>query len=336
MSDNQQIHLTRRPQGMPQAGDFSFVEAQMPEIGEGQALVRTLYLSVDPYLRGRMSDKKSYVAPFEVGKMLSGGIVGQVEESRTPSLARGDIVTGHLGWQRYAAVTPGQVTKVDPTLAPISTALGVLGMTGLTAYFGLLDIGRPKEGETVVVSGAAGAVGMIVGQIARIKGARAVGIAGSAEKTEYLIRELGFDAAVNYKNDNFREELEKACPQGVDVYFDNVGGEVSDAVLAHLNKGARIPLCGQISMYNLEKPDIGPRIQPQLLINSALMKGFIVGEYAARFGDGVRELAGWLKEDKLKYAENIVDGFENTIEAFLGLFSGENVGKQLVKVAEPR
>ncbi len=223
--------------------------------------------------------------------------------------------------------------KVDPRVASITTALGILGMPGLTAYFGLLDIGKPKEGETVVVSGAAGAVGTAVCQIAKIKGCRAVGIAGSDEKNQYLTAELGVDAAVNYKNAEMSRALKQACPKGVDVYFDNVGGEISDAVMPLLNHGARIVLCGQISLYNLDKPDVGPRPQPFLLVNSALMKGFIITDYSARFAEGVMNLAQWLIAGKLKYAETVVEGFENTPQAFIGLFSGANLGKQIVKVA---
>jgi hypothetical protein len=298
-------------------------------------LIQTLYLSVDPYMRGRMSDRKSYVPPYELNGVVGGGAVGRVLQSKSPSYREGDIVLGNYGWQRYAVASADQLQKVNPELAPITTALGVLGMPGLTAYFGLLDIGQPKEGETVVVSGAAGAVGMTVGQIAKIKGCRVVGIAGSDEKTAYLVQELGFDAAINYKTTtDLREDLKAACPNGVDIYFDNVGGTVSDAVMTMLNYQARIPLCGQIALYNLEKPDVGPRMQTQLLITSSLMKGFIVRDYASRFEEGISQLAQWVREGRLKYKENIVEGFENTIKAFLGLFTGENLGKQLVKVAD--
>ncbi|MCZ8522104.1 MULTISPECIES: NADP-dependent oxidoreductase [Paenibacillus] len=335
MPVNQQILLASRPEGMPSEKHFLYRESSLPVPGDGEALIRTLYLSVDPYMRGRMSGRKSYIPPFAVGEMISGGIVARVESSRTTELQEGDLVLGNLGWQRYGVVKPSQVNKLDPSLAPVTTALGILGMPGLTAYFGLLDIGRPKSGETVVVSGAAGAVGMIVGQIAKLHGARVIGIAGSDEKNRYLVEELGFDAALNYRTQpDLRAALEEACPQGVDVYFDNVGGSVSDAVLSLLNHGARVPLCGQISLYNLEQPDVGPRMQTALLISSALMKGFIVTDYASRFPEGIKALAGWLKEGRLKYAENIIVGFENVPAAFLGLFSGDNLGKQLVKVSD--
>ncbi|WP_098741746.1 NADP-dependent oxidoreductase [Paenibacillus sp. EZ-K15] len=334
MSVNEQIILAKRPQGMPDESDFTFEEQPLPVPQAGEVLVRTVYLSVDPYMRGRMSDAKSYAKPYEVGQVVAGGAVGQVMESTDPTYREGDFVAGTWGWQRFAAVRTGTLRKVNPDLAPVSTALGVLGMTGLTAYFGLLDIGQPKEGETVVISGAAGAVGMIVGQIAKIKGTRVIGMAGSEEKTKYLTEKLGFDAAINYQTEDLASALAEACPNGVDVYFDNVGGEVSDAVLRLINKNARIPICGQIALYNLEKPDTGPRIQSLLLTNTALMKGFLVGDYASRYNEALHELAEWLRDGKIQYAEHIVDGFEKTIEAFLGLFSGENLGKQLVKVSE--
>ncbi|AUS08162.1 NADP-dependent oxidoreductase [Laceyella sacchari] len=333
---NQQILLINRPKGMPTEADFKWEEIPIPQPSEGEVLVKTLYLSVDPYMRGRMNDSKSYVAPFELNQPISGGVVGEVVESKAPGLEAGDIVVGMLDWKKYQTVSAHGVKKIDPTVAPITTALGVVGMPGLTAYFGLLDIGKPQPGETVVISGAAGAVGMVVGQIAKIKGCRVVGIAGSDAKIEYLVKQLGFDAAINYKTaTDLRAALKEACPNGVDIYFDNVGGEVSDAVMTLINPHARIPLCGQIALYNMEKVAIGPRIQPLLLINKALIKGFIVSDYAERFEEGTRQLALWVKEGKLRYEETIVDGFENTIQAFLGLFSGENLGKQLVKVAEP-
>lgn len=332
---NKRIVLASRPKGMPSMDNFRFEEAPLPEPIKGQASVRTLYISVDPYMRGRMNDTKSYVPPFPLNQVIAGGSIGQVVVSRDDSLKAGDIVLGQWGWQQYTVTDAEHLRAVNPKLGPITTALGVLGMPGLTAYFGLLDIGRPRDGETVVVSGAAGAVGMIVGQLAKISGCRAVGIAGSADKVAYLTDELGFDAAVNYKTADLAGQLAQACPQGVDIYFDNVGGEVSDAVLGLINKGARIPLCGQISLYNLERQDIGPRIQTQLLINSALMKGFIVGQYAPDFPEAIAELSRWVAEKKIKYSETIVEGFEKTPSAFLGLFSGENTGKQLVKVADP-
>lgn len=334
---NKRILLASRPAGMPTLDNFEIVETEAPGPEDGEILIRTLYLSVDPYMRGRMSDRKSYVPPFAVGEVITGGVVGEVVESRADAYQTGDIVTGMLGWQLYTVAKGDEASlrKIDPAAAPVTTALGVLGMPGLTAYFGLLDIGRPAPGETVVVSGAAGAVGTLVCQIAKLKGCRVVAVAGSDGKNKYLTDELGADAALNYKTSvDLRRELREACPRGVDVYFDNVGGAVSDAVMSLINKGARAVICGQISLYNLETLDVGPRVQPFLLVNSALMQGFIITDYAARFAEGVGALARWLAEGKLKYAENIVEGFENTPRAFLGLFTGENLGKQLVKVSD--
>ncbi len=332
----QQIQLARRPKGMPVSEDFRFVDVPVPEIDNGKVLVKTLYMSVDPYMRGRMVDAKSYIEPFQLDEVISGGIVGEVVESKSEKFRQGDIVTGMLGWQEYSAAHDREVRKVDPNLAPVTTALGILGLTGLTAYFGMLDIGKPKEGETVVVSGAAGAVGSVAGQIARIKGARVVGIAGTDEKTGYLLTELGFDAAINYKTTEYlHEALRDACPDGVDVYFDNVGGVISDAVMDMLNKHARIPVCGAISSYNAIGENLGPRVQSKLIKSSALMKGFIVGDYSNQFLDGALQLADWLKSGKLKYEETVIDGFENIPQAFIGLFEGKNLGKQLVKVADP-
>ncbi|MBA4601773.1 NADP-dependent oxidoreductase [Thermoactinomyces mirandus] len=331
---NQKVLLARRPRGMPVHEDFRWVEEEISQPAFGEVLVKTLYLSVDPYMRGRMSDRKSYVPPYQLDEVVQGGVVGKVIQSRSKEFQEGDFVLGNYGWQTYAVTSEDELTRIDPDLAPISTALGVLGMPGLTAYFGLLEIGQPKPGETVVISGAAGAVGMTAGQIAKIKGCRVVGIAGSDQKTAYLVNELGFDGAINYKSSkSLRNDLEQVCPNGVDIYYDNVGGEISDQVLPLLNHQARIPLCGQISLYNLEK-DIGPRIQPRLLITSAMMKGFIVSDYVDKFDQGLKQLAEWVKTGWLKYRENVIEGFEHTVDAFLGLFKGENIGKQLVRVSD--
>lgn len=331
---NKEIRFSNRPTGLPTPENFQIVHSETPQPNEGEVLVRTLYISVDPYLRGRMREGRSYVAPFEIGEVVMSGLLAEVVESRAPEFAVGDIVTGMLGWRLYNLARPVELRKVDPKIAPVTTALGVLGITGLTAYFGLLDIGVPKEGETVVVSGAAGAVGMTVCQLAKIKGCRVVGIAGSADKNKYLQDELGVDAVINYKTEKVAGALQAACPNRIDVYFDNVGGEISDAVFPLLNQGARIVICGQISLYNLDKPDVGPRPQPYVLVNSALMQGFIITAYGARFAEGVSQLAQWLIAGKLKYAETIVEGFENTPQAFIGLFTGDNLGKQIVKVRE--
>lgn len=332
---NEYIALASRPEGTPQLDNFSFEKEELNTPEDGQLLIKTLYVSVDPYMRGRMKDAKSYAAPYAVGEVITGGSIGKVLQSKDSRFQEGDIVAGGWGWQRYSVIGADQCRKVDPELAPISTALGVLGMTGLTAYFGTLRIGNPQPGETLVVSGAGGAVGMIVGQIGKIKGARVVGISGSDEKNRYLKEELGFDEVINYKTDQpISEALQKACPDGIDVYFDNVGGEITDAVIDQLNRNARIPLCGQISLYNQEKPELGPRILPALLTRTVLLKGFLVGDYAHEQAEGLQELGQWVREGKLKYRENIIDGFEKIPEAFIGLFSGENLGKQLVKVAE--
>ncbi|CAM3966651.1 NADP-dependent oxidoreductase [Alicyclobacillus pomorum] len=335
MKKNLKILLKSRPTGMPTMENFQFVEEEVPVPKDGEILIKTLYLSVDPYMRGRMSDAKSYVAPFPVGEVLTGGVVGQVVESHNENFRVGELVTAELGWARYSVSDGQKVRKIDPTAGPITTALGVLGMPGLTAYFGLLDIGKPQPGETVVVSGAAGAVGSVAGQIAKIKGCRVVGIAGSETKVRYLVDELGFDAAVNYKTDNLHAALKEACPNGVDVYFDNVGGDVTDAVIYRINTNARIVLCGQIAQYNLEKVDVGPRLFTQLLIKSAMVKGFIVTQYAQRANEGIQALSQWLREGRIKYSEHIVEGLENAVDAFLGLFRGDNIGKQLVHVSDP-
>ncbi|QGH35283.1 zinc-binding dehydrogenase [Gracilibacillus salitolerans] len=330
-----QILLAERPIGTPDNNTFQFVETGIGQPENGEVLLRTLYVSVDPYMRGRMIDTPSYVAPYELNKVIEGGVIGEVIESKSDHFTQGDVVIGGYGWQTYYTAKETEVRKIDKDIAPISTHLGILGMTGLTAYFGLLEIGKPKEGETVVISGAAGAVGSVVGQIAKIKGARVIGIAGSDEKIQYLTEELHFDEAINYKTtSSLKKDLTKACPNGVDVYFDNVGGEISDAVLAHINKFARIPICGAISSYNLEGHDLGPRVQSTLIKKSALMQGFTVGDFANQFPEGSVSLAKWLQEGKLQYQETIKEGFENIPDAFLDLFKGNNIGKLLVKVAD--
>ncbi len=329
------ILLNSRPHGVPTKDNFRFEDKALSDPQDGQLLLKSLYVSVDPYMRGRMSDAKSYVAPYQVGEPITGGIVAEVSESKNEKFSKGDIVIGNLPWQQYILHSGEGLNKIDPELAPISYHLGILGMPGLTAYFGLLHICQPKEGETVVVSGAAGAVGTVVGQLAKIKGCRVVGIAGSEDKIKYLKEELGFDEAINYKTtSNMTEALAKACPDGVDVYFDNVGGTISDAVYLNLNKFARIAICGQIAYYNNTKPATGLRVEPILLKKSVLMKGFIVSDYANEFGVAAKELAAWVQQGKLSYQETIVEGFENIPEALLGLFTGENTGKQLVKVAD--
>ncbi len=329
---NRQIRLLRRPVGAPTSDNFSIVDSPMPVAQDGEILRRTVYLSLDPYMRGRMNDARSYATPVALGDVMVGGTVSEVIESRHPSFAKGDFVVGMDGWQEYAS-TPGTgLRKLDPRVAPISTALGVLGMPGLTAYVGLLDIGRAKSGETVVVSAASGAVGSVVGQIARLKGCRAVGIAGSREKCDYIVRELGFHAAVNHRATDVGGALRAACPSGIDVYFENVGGTVLAAVLPLINRGARIPLCGQISQYNAIEPAPGPNLAP-LLINRALIQGFIVTDHVDRFGAFVAECGAWVRSGELRYREDIADGLENAPQAFIGLLEGRNFGKLLVRVS---
>jgi NADPH-dependent curcumin reductase CurA len=330
---NRQIVLRSRPVGMPKPGDFELVESPAPTPKDGEVLTRTVYLSLDPYMRGRISGARSYAQSVEPGQVIVGGTVGEVLESKHPGVARGDIVLGYDGWQSHAVSKGSGLRKLDPKQAPISTALGVLGMPGMTAYVGLLDIGRPKAGETVVVSAASGAVGSAVGQIAKIKGARAVGIAGSQDKCDYVVRELGFDACVNYKTGDLPSALKAACPSGIDVYFENVGGDVLRAVMTLLNQNARIPLCGLISEYNATEIGPGPNLRP-FLFNRVLLKGFIVSDHLDRMGDFLRECGGWLREGRLKHREDIVAGLEKAPEAFIGLLQGKNFGKLLVRVGE--
>lgn len=330
---NREIILTSRPKGMANLSNFSLKESKIKDLKEGEVLIKSLFISVDPYMRSRMNEGPSYIPPFALNEPLTGGAIGKVIASKSDKLKVDDVVLGFLPFADYSVAKDYELQKIDPQNGPIERALGVLGMPGMTAYFGLLDIGKPKESETVVVSGAAGAVGSIVGQIAKIKGCRVVGIAGGAEKTKILKEELGFDAAIDYKNPNYIAELKKACPNGVDVYFDNVGGEITDEVIKLINWHARIVICGQISMYNLDKPDIGPRNFIHLLVKGALAKGFIISaDYQDRFPEGIAQMAIWLKEGKIKDKETVVKGLENAPKAFLGLFSGNNIGKQIVKV----
>jgi NADPH:quinone reductase len=320
---------------MPKETDFRLVQSPLPQPGAGEVLVRSLYLSVDPYMRGRMSGVNSYAKAVQIGETMVGGVVGRVLESRDPRFDKDEIVEGMLGWQEYAVAHAKTLRKVDPALAPISTALYVLGMPGLTAYFGLLDVCHPAPGETVVVSGAAGAVGSLAGQIARIKRCRVVGIAGSDEKVRFITRDLSFEGGFNYRTTaDYVGKLKELCPSGIDVYFDNVGGRITDAVFRQINTRARIAVCGQISQYNLEQPDNGPRYLGQLVVKQAKVEGFLVVQWADRVEEGLRHLATWLKEGRIKYREQIADGLENAPRAFIGMLKGENIGKQLVKLAE--
>ncbi|MFE5185696.1 NADP-dependent oxidoreductase [Streptomyces sp. NPDC056628] len=330
---NREWHLVSRPVGWPKAEDFALVEAEVPTPREGQVLVRNRYLSVDPYMRGRMSAAKSYAAPYELGKVMQGGAVGEVVASNAEGIAVGDHVLHFFGWREYAALDAQHAVKVDPEAAPLSTYLGVLGMTGLTAYAGLLRTAAFKEGDAVFVSGAAGAVGSQVGQIARLKGAsRVIGSAGSDEKVKLLVEEYGFDAAFNYKNGPVREQLRAAAPDGIDVYFDNVGGEHLEAAIGSLNRDGRIVVCGMISVYNDTEPAPGPRNLARLIQTRGRIEGFLVGDHYDLQPQFVQEVGPWVASGELKYRETVVEGIENNLEAFLGVLRGDNTGKMIVKL----
>jgi len=330
---NQSILLNKRPLGRPQLTDFKFVSEALPEIEADEILLKISYVSVDPYLRGRMNSAKSYIAPFELQKPISSGVIAEVIESRHKRFQKGDFVSGMLEWKEFQKSSGEGLMKVDACKAPLSAYLGVLGMTGLTAKLGLSEIGKPREGECMVVSGAAGAVGSVVGQIGKIMGCRVVGIAGSDEKAEMLTSEFGFDVAINYNTTkHMRKAIAAACPDGVDVYFDNVGGAISDAVMVHINQFARIVVCGAISIYNETSLPQSMSLQPLLIKNSALMQGFIVFNYQAKYREAMLELSRWLAEGKLKYTETIVEGFDQIPQAFIDLFDGRNKGKMVVKI----
>jgi NADPH:quinone reductase len=330
---NKVISLNKRPIGKPTLNDFKFAEEEMPVSQSGEIFLKTLYVSVDPYLRGRMNDSKSYVPPFVLGNPIQSSCIAEVVESSLPEFKKGDFVSGNLDWKEYQVSTGKGLSKIDAEASELSRYLGILGMTGLTAYFGLVEVADPKEGETIVVSGAAGAVGSVVGQIGKILGCHVVGITGSDEKVESLKSKFKFDEAINYKTTkDLNAAIKNACHNGVDIYFDNVGGEISDAVLMNINKHACISICGAISLYNETKQPVGPRVQPILLTKSATMRGFIVSDFAYRFEEGITELAMWLKEGKLTYSETIIEGFDKLPQAFLDLFDGKNEGKMIVKV----
>jgi NADPH-dependent curcumin reductase CurA len=333
MPINRQIRLKSRPAGKPSAENFNLAEAPVPAAQDGGVVRRTIYLSLDPYMRGRMSDAPSYAANVALGDVMCGHTVSQVVESRHPDFRAGDFVTGYDGWQEYGVSSGKGLRKLDPKGPPISTAIGVLGMPGLTAFVGLLDIGQPKPGETVVVSAASGAVGAVVGQLAKIKGCRAVGVAGSPEKCRYVVDELGFDACLNYKTDDLVPALRAACPNGVDINFENVGGAVFAAVLKVLNLGARIALCGMISEYNATSDAGGPSLR-SLLVHRAMIKGFIVSDHADRAPAFFQECAPLVMSGRLKFREDVVKGLENAPSAFMGLLEGRNFGKLIVRVSE--
>jgi NADPH-dependent curcumin reductase CurA len=334
---NRQIRLAARPVGEPVPSDFALVEEPIPQAGPGEILLKTLFLSLDPYMRGRMSDARSYAASVGLGEIMVGGTVSRVIESQHPGFGPGDIVEGRTGWQEYALSSGAGLRRVDPALGPVSTALGVLGMPGMTAYAGLLNIGQPKPGETVVVAAASGAVGSLVGQIARLKGAHAIGIAGGRDKCDHVIGTLGFDACVDHRSPNFKAELARACPDGIDVYFENVGGAVWEAVFPLFNPFARVPVCGLIAHYNAtslpEGPNMVPALMRSVLTNRLTLRGFIVGDFASQQEEFLTVVSRWLQDGKITYREDIVDGIEQAPAAFIGLLKGRNFGKLLVRVA---
>jgi NADPH-dependent curcumin reductase CurA len=331
---NRQVTLAARPEGFPQESDFALVESEVPRPGPGEVLVRSRWLSLDPYMRGRMSSARSYAKATELGEPMTGQVVGEVVESQDGRFAPGDLVVGQLGWQDYAVARGGTLRKVDPSLAPPQTALHVLGATGLTAYFGLFDVGRPRPGDAVVVSAAAGAVGQVVGQLAKIAGCGpVVGIAGGPEKVRDLTELYGYDAGIDYKAEDVNARLKEACPNGVDVYFDNVGGALSETVFRRLAIGARVPICGQASQYNLAEPELAPRNLGFLIVFRARLEGFLINDYAHRFPEGLARLGRWLADGKLTYREDVTDGLENAPRAFIGMLRGENHGKALVRIS---
>lgn len=333
MKETKKILLNSRPEGKPDNSNFKFEAENIPEPKDGELLLKSVYVSVDPYLRGRMSDAPSYIPPFEVNKPIKSLVVAEVLESKHDNFKKGDHVSGMLDWKEVQVAKGKEMMKVDKEKAPLSAYLGILGMTGLTAYLGLTEIGKPKEGETLLVSGAAGAVGSTVGQIGKILDLRVVGIAGTDEKVEMLKKDFGFDEGINYNTtENMREAIKKTCPDGVDVYFDNVGGDISDAVLFNINKFSRTVVCGAISVYNETSIPQSNSVQPFLIKKSSLMQGFVISDFADKHPQGVQQLAKWLQEGKLTYTETVEEGFDNIPQAFLDLFEGKNKGKMVVKV----
>jgi hypothetical protein len=330
---SREIHLRRRPVGIPQEDDFELVEVPVPKPEDGELLVRNIYMSVDPYMRGRMDEYESYVAPFQLGAVMSGGVVGQVVEAKNESFNVGDYVLSDQGWREYFTTNGSSLLKIDPSIAPIQSFLGIVGMPGLTAYVGLLDIGQPKEGETVFVSAAAGAVGSVACQIAKIKGCRVVGSAGSQEKVDWLTGEVGVDAAFNYKEvGKLVPELKKHCPDGIDIYFENVGGEHLEAALHLMNNYGRLVMCGSISDYNDTKPPSGPRNLGYVVTKRLTLKGFIISDHFDQLLQFYSDMRGWIEAGTMKRRETIHEGIENAPKAFIGLFQGTNIGKMLVKI----
>jgi NADPH-dependent curcumin reductase CurA len=334
---NRQILLASRPRGEPTPDNFKLVETDAPQPGPGQVLLRTIYLSLDPYMRGRMNAGPSYSKPVEVGEVMEGGAVCEVVQSNLAQYKPGDVVLARAGWQEYALSDGNGAQKIDPSLRPVSYALGVLGMPGLTAYTGLLNIGQPRPGETLVVAAASGAVGSVVGQIARIKGCRAVGVAGGERKCRYVKEELGFDACLDHRQPDLAGRLKAACPKGIDIYFENVGGAVFDAVLPLLNNFARVPVCGLIAHYNAAElpagPDRVPLVMHDALVKRLTFRGFIVSDFASQFPEFLRDMSGWLREGRVKYKEDVTDGLENAPRELIGLLKGENFGKKIIRVS---
>lgn len=331
---NRRIVLAARPVGVPKPSDFRLEEAPVPEPGDGECLVQVSYLSVDPYMRGRISGRKSYAEPVGIGQVIVGRSVGRVLASKTDRFSEGDYVSGDTGWQEYATPSADTLRRVDPEAAPLSAYIGVLGMPGLTAYYGLLKVATVKPGDTVCVSGGAGAVGSAVGQIARLKGCRAVGIAGGPKKCAWITDELGFDAAIDYKGQDVGKTLKTACPEGVDVYFDNVGGPVTDAVFPHLNVRSRVAICGQISQYNAVDAPMGPRLLWHFIVKRIRAEGFLVFEFKKHDAEALTEMVGWVRSGRLKYTETVAEGIENAPAAFIGMLGGANIGKQVVKLSD--
>ena len=335
---NRRVVLAARPDGEPKPSDFRVEEAAVPDPGAGEFLARTIHLSLDPYMRGRMNDGASYANPVPIDGVMEGGTVAKVEASNHPDYAAGDYVVGRAGWQEFAVSNGEGMRKVDPAIAPLSASLGVLGMPGMTAYTGLLNLGEPKAGETVCVAAASGAVGGIVGQIGKIKGCRAVGIAGGAEKCAFVVDELGFDACVDHRAPDFRDQLAAAAPDGIDVYFENVGGPVLEAVMGLLNMRGRIAVCGMIAHYNQKPPYPGDNMLPvmmmRILVNRLNLRGFIVSDFGDQIGDFLRDVSGWIADGKIKYREDFIDGLENAPEGLIGLLKGKNFGKLVVNVSD--
>ena len=329
---NLRVVLARRPVGVPVVEDFALVESPMPEAGAGEAVIRTAYVSVDPYMRGRLWEQPHRGDAVAIGQVMIGEGVGEVVASNDSSLPLGETVRGYFGWQQYAAAATDELERIDRQAAPLSTSLGVLGMPGLTAYYGLLEVGQPRSGETVVVTGAAGAVGSAAGQIAKIQGCRVVGICGTEAKCQHIVNDLGFDAAVNYRTPTLDEDLAEACPDGIDVIFENVGGEILEAMLRQINLHARIALCGAIAQYHTAEPPLVPPHSRTLHRSRARMQGFLVNDFADQDDEAMAALSKWVGNGQIVYRESIVDGLENAPAAFVGLFSGVNTGKQLVRV----